>query len=439
LRRGVLLGRLLWIIGSTAQPDMAGQSLDATDNIAAPANRSISLAQAQDLALRHNWDLLAAAASIDAATAQKIVAHEFPNPTLSLSVSKIEVDNHSSTSMGNAFWDRSYDSIAAVNQLLEIGGKRRHRQASAQAGYDAARAAFYDAKRTLDLGVAKTYIAAVLAQENFRVLTNSAASMQQEARLAKVRFEAGEISASDRSQIEIAAGRLSLDAQAAEATAAQARVALELLLGEKSSKGDVVLTDELTSLVKVDLESSLFDPARRPDVIAAQASLRKAESDVRLAKANRVPDPTVLLQYEHEPPDTPNSIGLGVSLPIPLWNRNRGNILGAEAARQQALLTYQKLEAQANAEAASARIAYEDAARRWNQYGQQIVPKSQEVRKTIAYAYEKGGASLLDLLVAERNDNEVRLAMAQAASDTASALAALKAARTQMQPSGEQK
>jgi len=146
-----------------------------------------------------------------------------------------------------------------------------------------------------------------------------------------------------------------------------------------------------------------------------------------------------LLQYEHEPPDTPNSIGLGVSLPIPLWNRNRGNILGAEAARQQALLTYQKLEAQANAEAASARIAYEDAARRWNQYGQQIVPKSQEVRKTIAYAYEKGGASLLDLLVAERNDNEVRLAMAQAASDTASALAAFKAARTQMQPSVEQK
>ena len=53
----------------------------------------------------------------------------------------------------------------------------------------------------------------------------------------------------------------------------------------------------------------------------------------------------------------------------------------------------------------------------------------------MAYAYQKGGASLLDLLVAERNDNDVRLAAAQAASDTAATAAAFKAATEEIQPS----
>src|SRR5271157_1171040 len=76
----------------------------------------LSLADAQRLAFERNWDLLAAAAGVDAATAQKIVTHEFPNPTLSLSTALINVDNHpSSTPAGNGLWDRSYDTIFAVN------------------------------------------------------------------------------------------------------------------------------------------------------------------------------------------------------------------------------------------------------------------------------------------------------------------------------------
>src|SRR5208283_2091852 len=107
--------------------------------------RRLSLADAQRLAFEKNWDLLAAAAGVDAATAQKIVVHEFPNPTLSQYSSLINVDNHSSsTPEGNGMWDRSYDTIFAINQLFEIGGKRRNRKASAQAGYEGAKAQLFD-------------------------------------------------------------------------------------------------------------------------------------------------------------------------------------------------------------------------------------------------------------------------------------------------------
>jgi len=65
--------------------------------------------------------MLAAAAGVDAATAQKIVAREFPNPTLSASSTMINVDHHpSSTPQGNGLWDRSYDTVFAINQLFEL-------------------------------------------------------------------------------------------------------------------------------------------------------------------------------------------------------------------------------------------------------------------------------------------------------------------------------
>lgn len=411
--------------------------LGESTNTAPAGGKAFTLTQAQATAFERNWDLLAAAAGVDAATAQKVVARQFPNPTFSYSTALINVDNHpSSTPEGNSLWDRSYDTIFAINQLFEIGGKRGSRKASALAGYEAARAQFLDAKRTLDVGVTRAYVNAAQAEENVRVLRQSAATLREEVKIAEVRHKAGEISTADRSQIEITADRFDLEARTAESSAAQARVALEVLMGLPLPKGEVVLVDGLETLLATSPSPHTNAAVIwRPDVVAAEAVLRKAEADLHLQKAIRIPDPTVLAQYEHEPPDNPNSIGIGVSFPIPLWNRNRGNIMAAEAAREQARLAYEKIKAQAVADIATALLAYDDARARWESYRDNIRPKSEQIRKTITYAYEKGGASLLDLLSTQRNDNDVRLATAQAQSDILVALAALNAATMEIPPS----
>jgi outer membrane protein, heavy metal efflux system len=250
-----------------------------------------------------------------------------------------------------------------------------------------------------------------------------------------VRFKAGEISSSDKSQIEINAERFEQDARTAESTAAQARITLEVLLGVPHPSADCRLTDPLESLIQsAKLVNTNSAGTWRADVAATEAALRKAEADLRLQKANRIPDPTVLAQYEHQPYDAPNSVGFGVSFPLPLWNRNRGNILAAEAAHEQARLAYEKVRAQAVADIAISLLAYEAAVKRWQSYRDSIRPKSEQVRRTKAYAYEKGGASLLDMLVAERDDNDVRLSAMQAASDAAVAIAGLQAATQEIQP-----
>lgn len=419
------------LLTALSMPAAEPEGLNSPQTGSGETTRELSLEAARRIAFQKNWDLLAAHSGIDLATAQLMVAKEFPNPTLSWTTMKIDPRGNA-TPLGNTLWDRSYDTIVSVSQVVEIGGKRHARQSSARAGIMGARARFLEARRSLEQGVTKAYIAALLAAENARVLNDSARSLRREADIAQTRFKAGDISDADRKQIQNNSDVFDLQAQSAEAAAVQARIAVEVLLGEKEPKGRWTATDSLEQLVRALSLPEHPGKGVRPDVLAAQADLRKAEDELELQKAFRIPDPSFSLFYERNPPGPPgpDTLGLGVSLPLPLWNHNRGNIRAAEAARDQTALSAGKLSAQAQADIAAAEVAYQEARRRLQRYQEQILPRSTQVRDSIAFAYSRGGASLVDLLTAERDDNNVRLATAQALSDTASAAADLKAATT---------
>ncbi len=408
----------------------------ATAEVTNREPQAVTLADARRVAFERNWDLLAAKSDVDLSTAARLVSHEMPNPTLSLSSTKITVDDHpSSTTYGNALWSRSYDTTAAINQLFEIGGKRRARQAGADAGVKASQARFADARRVLDLAVTRAYVAVVQAEASARVLRASADSLRRESEIAATRLQAGDIARTEKQQIEIASTRFQLDSQSADAAAAGARIALQTLLGVPQPDGAFAAAETLEALADAAIQSASIADASstgamgtRPDLLAAEAGVSKAESDLRLQKAMRIPDPTLMMMYEHEPPDLPNTVGFGISFPLPLWNRNRGAIAAATAAREQAITQREKTRGQIHAEIAVARVTYLNAVHRWQDYRTQLQPKSDEIRKTIALAYEKGGASLLDLMSAERNDNDVRLAATQAAADAVVVAAALSSA-----------
>jgi outer membrane protein, heavy metal efflux system len=417
------------VSGQTGNPSSALAS-SASSN-ASP--QTLTLAQAKQIAFEKNWDLLAAKSGIDSATAQLIVSKEFPNPTASWSTAYLGAHN-SGTTMGNSLWERNYDTIFAVNQLIEIAGKRRDRQSVARAGIYGAKARFYDAKRTLDQGVTKAYVAALLAEQNVKILNESAALLLHEAQIAQARFKAGDLSDSDTKQIEINAEQFELQAKSAEATAVQARIAVEILMAVHQPKGTYVSAGSLDDLVQASTPSvqESTNGAARPDVLAADADLRGAKANLQLQKAIRIPDPTFLVQYEHEPPDTgpaADTAGVGISFPLPLWNRNRGNIQAAQASVDQFELAAGKIRTQMQADIANAESEYREAHERWLSYRDKTAPKSVKVRESVQFAYEKGGASLVDLLDAERTDNDIRLATVQAMSDTASALADMVAAR----------
>src|SRR5208337_4186313 len=157
-----------------------------------------------------------------------------------------------------------------------------------------------------------------------------------------------------------------------------------------------------------------------------------AEANLKLQKAEWIPDPTIFAGVEHNPPGgSPevNTFNFGVSFPLPLWNRNGGNIGAAQAAVDQSRIALGQVKAQAAADLASAESEYDAAYLCWLRYRDQTVPKSEKVREAMEFKYEKGAATLVDLLNAEQTDNSIRLAFAQAMNDAASSAADLAAAR----------
>jgi cobalt-zinc-cadmium efflux system outer membrane protein len=390
------------------------------------------------MAFEKNWDLLAAKSGLDLASAQLIVARQFPNPTAAWSTARIGTHD-SSTPLGNDLWERNYDTIFQINQLIEIAGKRRNRRLAGNSGVMGAKARFLDTRRILDQGVTKAYVTALLAQENVRILNESSGFLQHEAEIAQARFKAGDISDSDKKQIEISAEQFALQARAAEASAEQARIAVEVLMGVNQPRGKWVAGDSLEQLAGTALSAKEAKAgSERPDVLAAEADLRGNKAQLKLQKSERIPDPTVSFGLEHNPPGggpDVNTALVGVSLPLPLWNLNGGNIKAAQANVDQSEVALNKIRAQSAADIATAESNYQEAHERWLRYRDVTGPKSAKVRETVAFAYEKGGASLVDLLNAEHTDNDVRQAATQAMADTASAAADLAAARTTLSES----
>ena len=199
--------------------------------------------------------------------------------------------HHIATTEGNGVWQRSYDTIAAVSQLIEIGGKRHDRQAAARAGTRGARARFYDARRTLDQGVTKAYVAALLAGYNEQVLAESARFMKREADIAQSRFAAGDLSDSDFKQIQIGAEQFELQEAAAHAAAIQARIQVEILMGVRQPKGNWTPADTLERMDAVVPPLPQATAARRPSGCAGgrggfarraiQSQAAKSDADSR--------------------------------------------------------------------------------------------------------------------------------------------------------------
>ena len=407
---------------------LLGPAARGQDPVAA-FGRAISLAQARQLALERNGDFRSAQFQVDAALGQLKVAREVPNPTLGLSTAKISTDGvPEGTTLGNGLLSRAYDSIVSLSELIQVS-KRGLLRDSANAGVHVAEFQLDDARRLLLQGVTQAYVAALLAKEQARVLCLSAAALRHEADVAAHRFQAGDLSKADQSRIEIAAEQDELNAASQEATEKAAVVALEALIGEPKANGGTILTDSLEGLAgspAADADESTV--LKRPDIAAAEAAVNQAELNVTLARHQRIPDVTVSVQYERNPPAQPDTVGVGVSLPLPVLNQYSGEIQGALAAKNQAQAHLEKVRVQATADVAAARVAYQEAAARLEKYRKSLLPQSAEVTRSVAYAYEKGGAALIDLLDAQRGDNDIRLADVQAEADTAAALSSLLAA-----------
>jgi cobalt-zinc-cadmium efflux system outer membrane protein len=146
--------------------------------------------------------------------------------------------------------------------------------------------------------------------------------------------------------------------------------------------------------------------SRRPDLAAARASVASAEAGLALARRQRLPDVAVTAGYQQEGTGQqaiqPPTATVGLSLPLPLFYRNAGEIEKAEAALHAQTIQRSKLDAQVASDVSSAFAAYQSADARVARMQSRLLDEAGRARDLVEYQYKRGAASLLEVLEAQR-------------------------------------
>jgi cobalt-zinc-cadmium efflux system outer membrane protein len=403
-------------------------SIDASGYAATPAAPDVlTLGAFVCQVLRTNLDLAAQRFNVPIAKAQLAAARVSPNPVLNFG-----------TERDLTHEDQPTAYFAGVSQQIELPGKRAFRTAAANQTLLAASATLEDYLRTLRGTGASAYADAVSGQMILTEKQRAYISLSRLADTADLRFKAGDIGEVDDEQARADALQARGDEYSAESSSRASLYALlELLSQPGPGLPRTVGSLNVRSAHPISLPA-LLDSAlhRRPDILAARNTLDAARASTRLARLNRIADPTLGVTFQEaltghnriDPTPNFNSINLSVSVPLPLFNGLRGEYLAALNTAAQAEQNLRSATLKAELDLRSAYDHYETSSLRLEQYQGGALDLATKVLEARFVSYQAGSASLLDVLQAQRADTDVHLAYIDALTERAKALIALEQA-----------
>jgi cobalt-zinc-cadmium efflux system outer membrane protein len=356
----------------------------------------LGMEEALRLFRERGFDLLIAEATLRSARADERAAHAVANPVLNVSAGKSFDYQPDQTAFSAGLTDPN-----ALSDLLE--GKRGLRIDVAQAALRAAKQTREDALRTLSLTLEQAMLDAALASAQADVARQVAESSLKTQQLDEKRLAAGAISEAELARIEVASLEARQAQEVAEQQAVGARHQIAFLLGETSE--DFAIDPGVLSQ-KLPPDPLSQDVQNRPDILAAQAQIERAQASLSLAKRQRAPDVSLSAQYTQQGSGQsalqPPTLTLGLQLPLPIFYRQQGEIEKAEADLRTQEISLAKTRAQALLEVRNARAAVEASRKLVLRMQGRLLERATRARDLVQVQYEKGAASLLDLLDAQR-------------------------------------
>lgn len=321
-----------------------------------------------------------------------------PNPTLGL-----EFENFSGN--GPFRGATALETTAQVEQTLELGGKRPARIAAGRADVDAARARSAQANADFAFDLADAYAQAEAAERRVELAGDAVALAQEDARVANALVKAGK-------EADLRAVQARAAVQAARAALDEARAASAAAFGKLTALAGAPrpLTAIVASLLDHADRSETIpqpDPLAAPSYLAAQAAREAAARRVRVERTRGTPDVAVSLGVRRFNGDDATAMVGGVSVPLPVFDRNRGNVSAARAelAGAEARLNAARLDAEAETRSATARALAAHTRIAAAREGEQA---ADEAYRLTRIGYQAGKLSLAELNAARRALTEAR-------------------------------
>jgi len=355
------------------------------------APRPISLREALQRALAANPRLVAAERDIGIAGGLKLQAGVLPNPELAL-----ELDN--ALGSGRFQGVRSAETTLQLSQLIELGGKREARVAAGDAGVSVA----VWQRRATELDVlsetAIAFITVISAQRRIAIFDEQIASFDQLIPLLRRRVEEGASSPAETQRAQVAADLFRVDRERARTQLASARRDLAILMGDTLPTFAEAVGRFAATGQPPPFQSVVAAIEANPQLTRWTAVTAQRNAELILARLKAVPDVHVGAGWRHFQDTGDNAVRLDLSIPLPVFDQNTGNILAA----QQTL-------AKAGAERATSRLLLISiAGRAYDAAGgalaelkllrASIIPNARSAAETIQNGYTQGRFTLLELL-----------------------------------------
>jgi cobalt-zinc-cadmium efflux system outer membrane protein len=293
---------------------------------------------------------------------------------------------------------------------IERGGKRRLRVEAARQARSVTELNFLAAARSLILDTQNAFLDATLARDALRLARQDYDTFQRIVEINTAREKAGDLAKVELTRLRLAALQARNGVRTDELRWRSALTRLAALLGRSDPHSLRGIEGEPRRDPDVPAIDALLKRAReqRSDVQALRGELARAAAEVNLQQAGAKQDVTVGTEYRRQQGANgkSNSVGVFVEIPLPVFNRNQGEIARAAEERRQAELRLRARERVLAGEVDDAYQQYLTARELLGAIEGTMIEQAREVRDTTEYAYKRGDATLLQLFDARRAFNE---------------------------------
>jgi cobalt-zinc-cadmium efflux system outer membrane protein len=352
-----------------------------------------------------NPTLRAARIGIDEAKAQEITAYLRPNPDMTTTLDQIAPFS------GNPY--RPFGSVLpliSASYLHERQHKRELRQESAQEATAIAASQQADMERTMLFGLRNAFVQTLQAKAVLALARENLAYWDRVLAVSNDRFKAGDIAQIDLDRLELQRVQFESDVQTAQVNARTAKITLLTLLNDRTpvDQFDVTGTFDFSEQAMPMEEFRNMALEARPDLKAAVQAVDKAQTDHKLAVANGSTDPTFGVDVARNPP-IPAYIGFSMTIPLRIFDKNQGEKARTELDIRRNQRLREAAEAQVFSDVDSAYATLSGNLTLLHSYKARYLQRAVNVRDTEAFAYQHGGASLLDFLNSQNEYRTVQL------------------------------
>ena len=303
----------------------------------------------------------------------------------------------------------------AFSYLHERQHKRELRLESAQKATGIADATHTDLERTLLFDLRGAFVSTLQAKTVLQLAKDNLAYYDHLLDVSRERLNAGDMAEMDLDRLELQRVQYESDVQTAEVNLRTAKIQLLTLLNERTPieqfdvMGSYDFNDQL--LPRDEFRKIALDT--RPDLRAAVEAISKAQTDHKLAVANGATDPTLSSWYTYNPsfnnPYDHQTLGVSISIPLRISDRNQGEKLRTQLDVTRSERLRDAAEAQVLGDVDSAYASLSSNVALLQPYRRKYLQQAERVRDTVAFAYQHGGASLLDFLNAQSEYRSVQL------------------------------